>query len=93
MYFKEYNPSFARGLEHVGSGLSELRIKTIELLSAGEGSRDGCLRNLSSNLEAISIISYFRDHSLPLMKQWAYVAAKLQIMLQHEIQRMKETLR
>lgn len=83
MYFKEYTASFSRGLEHVGGGLSALRNKTIELLEAGEGSRDGCLRNLSSNAEAISTISYFRDHDLQRMKQWAYVAAKLRIMLFH----------
>lgn len=83
MYFKDYEASFARGLEHVG-GNAYVHQRAVDLLSKGEGSRSGCLRGLVSDAEAISTISYFRDHDIQLMKQWAYVAAKLQIMLQHE---------
>lgn len=84
MYFKNYDESFARGLVHVGGSMSELRTSTVELLNTGNGSRHGCLRNLASNAEAIATIKYFRDKSLTDMKQWAYIAAKLQIMLEYE---------
>lgn len=63
--------------------MSTLRTSTIELLRAGQGSRDGCLGNLSSNTAAIATINYFRDHDLAAMKQWAYVSAKLRIMWHH----------
>ncbi len=82
MYFKDYKESFARGLEHVG-GNAYVHQRAVDLLTSGEGSRAGCLRGLTSDAEAISIISYFGDHELQRTKQWAYVATKLRIMLFH----------
>jgi hypothetical protein len=83
MYFPEYEDSLERGLQHVGGERIKLRLTTIDLLNAGDGSRSGCLSNMVSNAAAIGTIQYFRDHNLPAMKQWAYVTAKLNIMLNH----------
>lgn len=83
MYFSTYEESEERGLGHVGGWAAGAKEREIEYLNSGMGSRSGCLRNLTSNVEALSTISYFRDHNLPAMKQWAYVTAKLRIMLNH----------
>lgn len=82
MYFKDYDASFVRGLEHVG-GNAYVHQRAVDLLIAGEGSRGGCLRGLIGDACAISMINYFRDRNVLLMKQWAYVSAKLRIMLFH----------
>ncbi len=84
MYFKEYNASFACGLEHIGGTRATLDTEAIQLLNDSMGSRKGCLRVLNSNVQSLSLNSNFRDQDLHAMKQWAYVAAKLQIMLQYE---------
>ena len=84
MYFKEYNASFARGLEHISGTRAALDVEAIQLLNDSMGSRKGCLRVLNSNVQSLSLNSNFRHLDLHAMKQWAYVAAKLQIMLQHE---------
>lgn len=84
MYSKNYDESFAFGLVHVGDN-AYIHQRAVDLISRGEGSRDGCLRGLIGDGHALSLISYFRDHDLAAMKQWAYVAAKLRIMLEHEI--------
>ena len=67
MYFNNYEDSLERGLQHVGGERIKLRHSTIELLNKGEGSRNGCLRNMISNAEAIGLIQYFRDHNLAAM--------------------------
>lgn len=84
MYIKNHDESVAQGVAHV-EGWSKYSIeKTLGLLSTGEGSRSGCLRNLILIAEATAICKLFQNHDVQLMKQWAYVAAKLRIMLEHE---------
>jgi hypothetical protein len=83
MYFNAYEENLEKGLGHVGAWAAGSKEREIEYLNLGSGSRAGCLRNLTSNVDSLSMISYFRDHNQPAMKQWAYVSAKLNIMLHH----------
>lgn len=85
MYIQSYEESVSRGLQHVGgwARFSDIDDEAISFLNTSKGSRSGCLRNLTMPTEGLSAVSYFRDHNLTATKQWAYVTAKLRIMLNH----------
>jgi hypothetical protein len=82
MYFLKYEDSYKRGLEHVGN-CAYIHQKAVDFLNQKKGSRSGCLRGLSSDVYAISMNTFFKESNLNLMKQWMYVAGKLNIMLHH----------
>jgi hypothetical protein len=46
MYIKNYDESAAQGIVHAEGWAKYSIEKTLGLLSSGEGSRSGCLRNL-----------------------------------------------
>jgi len=84
MYIKKYDESVAQGIAHIEGWTKYAIEKPLALLMSGEGSRSGCLRNLTLITEATALHKLFQDHDLHAIKQWAYVAAKLHIMLLHE---------
>lgn len=83
MYFKDYNESKARGLSHISGKRMALDDEAIQYLNEARGSRNGCLLVLSSNLYSLAINSYFRDGNFECTKHYAYLAAKVRIMLAH----------
>lgn len=83
MYFSDYEDSRLRGFEHVSGYAGDSIARALNFLHSNEGSRSGCLRSVNMSSEANTVLAYFRDKNLASMKQWAYVQAKLRIMLHH----------
>lgn len=83
MYSTNYAESLAKGILLL-EPQARLLDRAVELLATGEGSRSGCLLMLASNASAISVFDFFQSKSLQRAKQWAYVSARLKIMLEHE---------
>lgn len=88
MSVMKYEESRTRGLDSLIRRSQPERQKKfqqgIDMLEAGTGSRSGCLLVLSSDCLARAMLPYFRDNDMANMKQWAYLAAKAQIMWEHE---------
>ena len=73
-----YLESVKRGVEHVGDRWNQ---QAVDYLNAGNGDRLGCLEVLLCNVEARSLMSWFKSRDLRGSKQWAYLAAKTQRMI------------
>jgi len=85
MYFNTYEDNLGRGLQHVGEMAVDPIDRALGFLESGTGSRDGCLRSLSLRSDSWTMLCWFRDHNLWQMKQWAFVSAKINIMLHHMV--------
>jgi hypothetical protein len=87
MYIENHLVSLHRGISHIAPFLDVSWMnghqEAINLLERKEGSRAGCLRSVVLVSEVRAMNSYFAEGSFAGMKKWAYVAAKLRIMLNH----------
>jgi len=87
MYSENYEEGVQHGLKHVSSFLKADWLaghqEAIALLENNKGSRAGCLRSVNLVSEVRAMYSYFTEKNVDLLKQWAYVSAKLRIMLRH----------
>jgi hypothetical protein len=76
-----YHDSVQLGLAHVvPRTMSDEFVPALGLIQSGQGNRKACLGSLNSYARSKSLVAWFRDHDLQAFKQWAFVAAKLQLM-------------
>lgn len=75
----EYSNSADKGLSHLLSHLSNSSgvDDALAHLSKGTGDRYACMGALQSNATANAMAAWFSAGSINVMKQWAYVAAKI----------------
>ncbi len=75
----EYSNSADKGLSHLQSHLSNSSgvDDALAHLSKGTGDRYACMGALQSNATANAMAAWFSAGSINVMKQWAYVAAKI----------------
>lgn len=80
-----YQQSVIFGLQHVEPHAVDdsFTEDAIKLITEGRGSRRGCLGTLHSSVQAKSLVAWFRDGDLQTHKYWAYIAAKLRVMIYH----------
>ncbi len=81
MPMQTYQESRLLGIDKLLDNLKSDHDRAIEYLELGQGSRRGCLSNLSAYAQTRSLLAWFADHDLQAFKQWAYVAAKLERMI------------
>lgn len=80
----KYLKSISDGIEHV-SGIADMGVhRQVELLTARQGSRSGCLSTMRGPLGSLALLSNYRDGSMDEMKKWAYLSAKSHVMALHE---------
>ncbi|MEJ7137379.1 Imm49 family immunity protein [Amphibiibacter pelophylacis] len=88
MNLKNYEKIKSRGVFGLLNFMTSEGLEWFEtrnhMLETGQGSRSGCLGNLSSDCLVRSMLAYFRDDDTANMKQWAYLAAKARIMCEHD---------
>ncbi|MEJ7137377.1 Imm49 family immunity protein [Amphibiibacter pelophylacis] len=88
MNLKNYTESKARGLTSLLKRMTPEQLDVFEernvLLATGQGSREGCLRTLSSDCKVRSMLAYFKEKNQRSLKQWAFLSAKARIALIHE---------
>jgi len=72
----EFNDGLAHVAGHLNSHLAR-EAEWLGLIESGVGNSDGCMRSLTAQAIAVSLVSWFRDHDLAVCKQAAYVSAKI----------------
>lgn len=82
-YITDYQESVKCGIETARSASSESIDSHLMFLETGTGSRSGCLATLPLRSYPRAMYAWFYEKNLTEMKQWAYVSAKLCIMLKH----------
>jgi len=81
MSTKSYTKKAIKRIAHT-KGHADLDIKQpVHLIEHNQGSRSGCAMSLSNHAEANAMYAWFGVHDLDAMRQWCYVAAKLEQML------------
>lgn len=75
-YTEKASKRLAHIKSHVDGGQSGIEIKVQNIVQA-RGNPRACALLLSGNAEANAMFAWFGNHDLNTMKQWCYVAAKL----------------
>lgn len=83
MYIANDSQRFQTGLKHVGGWANSSVESEIQYILKGQGSREGCLRNIETKAQATSIYQFFRHNNIEKMKSWAAYATKIKIMVHH----------
>src|SRR5271168_2536566 len=79
-----YAESIQRGIDHLQrsrDGGANFVTQALQHINAGTGNLYGCVSNIRIHSQASALASWFADHALAQMKQWAYVTGKLTRML------------
>ena len=77
MNTKSYTEKAAKRISHIKAHADRDINQPIYLIENNQGNRAGCVMGLSSHAEANAMYAWFGLHDLEAMRQWCYVAAKL----------------
>lgn len=86
-FINDYEESIALGIEHNSSYMTAdwdaIVNNSLVHLKNGTGVRSACLSALQDRSKVKAILAYFQTGSIYELKQWAYSAAKVEIMRIH----------
>ncbi|WP_211468423.1 Imm49 family immunity protein [Collimonas silvisoli] len=75
-YAEKASKRLAHVKSHLEGGYSDIQT-TVQFILQSSGNPRACAMSLSAHAQAGAMLAWFQDHDLLAMRQWCYVAAKL----------------